>query len=208
MVVVSLVVGVVLAVGSVPVAAFVSQRVLRAWKSPASQKQYWLDKGDHQIYIFHRDTPCYAHWESSIVPDGMYDSPGPDFQRPRRDPRPPYARRAYTGHVQSIVSSSAGWPCLAASGRALMDGTPARFWDEWFPSVTLGPLAWRVPVRPIWPGLIGNTAFYTAITLGLLVGVRVLRTRRRRARGRCVACNYEFGEGVSACPECGLAATA
>lgn len=182
MLVASVVVGVVLAALSVPVAMIISNRVLRTPNTQPSKAQFWLDRGDHQIYVYHWRDPLRAHWESSIVPEGMFDPPGPEFERPRRDPRPTYARRAYTGHVQSIVSSSAGWPWLAASGRGLMDGTPSRVWTEWFPTVTLGALIMRVPVRPIWPGLIGNTTFYAAITLGLFVGVRVLRTRRRRAR--------------------------
>lgn len=207
-VVASVVAGVVLAVVSVPASVLVSSKVLHTWKAPAFQKQYWLDEGDHQIYIYHRHNPFYAHWESSIVPLGMYGEPEPEFQRPASDPRPRYARRAFTGHVQSTVSMSAGWPRLAAQGRAVMDGTPPTFWDEGVRTVKLGTFFMHLPYRPIWLGLLGNTLFYATITLALLVLLRWQRTRRRRARGRCVACGYELGptleRGVGVCPECGL----
>jgi hypothetical protein len=87
-----------------------------------------------------------------------------------------------------------------------MDGTPSRVWREGIPTVPIGALSFKLPLRPIWPGLLANTFFYAAIMLGVLVGLRAWRTRRRLARGRCVACGYELGEGVAVCPECGLAA--
>lgn len=208
MVVVSLVVGVLLAVASVPVGLVVSNRVLRSPNTQPGKQQLWLDQGDHQIFIYHWRDAFRTHWESSIVPEGTYDPPGPEFERPVADPRPHYARRAYTGHVQSIVSTSAGWPWSAASGRGLLDGTPSRVWSEWQSAVKLGSLTMRVPVRPIWPGLLANTVFYAGALFGVLVCLRVWRTRRRRARGRCVACNYQLGEGISVCPECGLEKTA
>ncbi|UYV11518.1 MAG: hypothetical protein NCW75_09415 [Phycisphaera sp.] len=204
MVLVSVVVGMVLAVGSVPVGKIVSDRVLRTPNAQAWQGRFWLNEGDHQIFVYHRRDPFRAHWESSIVPAGMADAPGPEFERPASDPRPMYARRAFTGHVQSIVSTSAGWPWLAAQGRGVMDGTPSRVWREGIPTVAIGPVAFKLPLRPIWPGLLANTLFYAALTLSLMAGWRWLRTRRRRVRGRCVACGYELGEGVRVCPECGL----
>lgn len=205
MVVVSAVAGAVLAVASVPVGKIISDRVLRTPNAQAFQGRFWLDKGDHQIYVYHRRDPFRAHWESSIVPTGMFDAPGPEFERPASDPRPLHSRRAFTGHVQSIVSTSAGWPWQAGQGRAIMDGTPSRVWREGIPTVTIGPVAFKLPLRPIWLGLLGNTLFYAAIVLVMLVALRFHRTRRRRGRGRCVACGYELGEGVGVCPECGLA---
>lgn len=97
MAVVSAIVGAVLAVVSVPVGKIISDRVLRTPNAQAFQGRFWLDKGDHQIYIYHRRDPFRAHWESSIVPTGMYDAPGPEFERPASDPRPLQSRRAFTG---------------------------------------------------------------------------------------------------------------
>ena len=62
------------------------------------------------------------------------------------------------------------------------------------------------PLRPIWPGLLANTLCYATVTLALLVSVCLIRARRRRKRGCCVACGYELGEGLRTCPECGLEA--
>ncbi|MEO1279134.1 MAG: hypothetical protein AAFV77_09275 [Planctomycetota bacterium] len=62
-------------------------------------------------------------------------------------------------------------------------------------------------MRPVWSGLLANTLFYTTITLALLIGLRLIRTRRRRNRNLCVACGYQLGEDIHTCPECGLAKT-
>ena len=66
-----------------------------------------------------------------------------------------------------------------------------------------------LPIRPIWPGLLLNTAFYGVIvwmlwfTMGLVR--RNTRARRRRRHGLCVGCGYDLRGGAigSLCPECG-----
>ncbi|OAB63693.1 hypothetical protein AY599_28120 [Leptolyngbya valderiana BDU 20041] len=67
---------------------------------------------------------------------------------------------------------------------------------------------WAIPVRPLWPGLLGNIVVYAAGVLLLLTLPRWWRRYVRRWEGRCAACGYELGEGVSTCPECGLIARA
>jgi hypothetical protein len=64
---------------------------------------------------------------------------------------------------------------------------------------------WFIPYLPLWPGLLGNTLFYAVLVLTPLVLLRWRTLRGRARRGLCVGCGYEPGEGVSACPECGLA---
>lgn len=63
---------------------------------------------------------------------------------------------------------------------------------------------WLVPYLPLWPGLLGNTLFYAIFALIPLSLLRRRKLRRRARRGLCLACAYELGEGVAACPECGL----
>ncbi|MGD1915339.1 MAG: hypothetical protein ACFCBV_04020, partial [Phycisphaerales bacterium] len=178
----SAVVGVILSAASVPASALISAELFNTQNLRRPTPWAWLDYGDHQIYVDQRSDAFYTHWESAIVPDGMEDPPGTEFDRPINDPRPRYARRAYTGHVQSIVSLSAGWPSRAASGRAILDGTPRRTWEDGLYRVTIGTFSHRFPVSPIWTGLLANAIFYATITLALLTGLRLIRTRRRRTR--------------------------
>ncbi len=60
-----------------------------------------------------------------------------------------------------------------------------------------------LPLRPVLPGFIVNTLFYTALVFAPVVGARVVRRHRRAKRGRCIACGYELAD-LTACPECGV----
>ena len=62
-----------------------------------------------------------------------------------------------------------------------------------------------LPLRPIWLGIIVNTALYALIWSALLLGFATLRRWRRRRANRCPSCAYDM-TGLSAttpCPECG-----
>lgn len=106
-----------------------------------------------------------------------------------------------------------GWPspCL---WRALVevDGsstkTPRWTWNidglqaesSW--NGILEPL--QLPLRPIWPGLLVNTAFYAALWSLPLSALPLLKHRRRKRRGHCPRCNYDLkGALAQGCPECG-----
>jgi hypothetical protein len=60
----------------------------------------------------------------------------------------------------------------------------------------------RLPVSPIWAGLISNLLIWSIfwILLGLLW--LTVRTARRKRRGLCLACGYA-AEDLERCPECG-----
>lgn len=119
---------------------------------------------------------------------------------------PRAAERAARREGRSLDVCWSGFPFRAAVGWWSYPG-PLDTLVRWQDRSRVGH-TWvvAIPLRPIWPGLLANTLFYAALTLALLAGLRVVRTRRRRARGRCVACGYELDEGVGVCPECGLAA--
>jgi len=61
-----------------------------------------------------------------------------------------------------------------------------------------------IPLLPIWPGLLLNTAFYGTLWALLLFGLPLLRQTRRRRKGRCPRCNYDLKRDLEhGCPECG-----
>lgn len=64
-----------------------------------------------------------------------------------------------------------------------------------------------MPLRPLWPGVIGNLLAWIAISEGicwLWSAVTRLRAAWRQRQGRCPRCKYELARGESVrCPECG-----
>ena len=203
-VVVSVVVGVVLAVGSVPVAAAIVYGVL--WTTVVAHTQFedraasmeaFRAVGFGTEFWFVSANGAWALKDLRDVSEAPLEA---------TDPRPGHARPAWGGTPAnaSYLHVRHGWPWHAAEGREVhAPGQPsARAWATYW---NIGPGRHLVPMAPVWPGLLANTLFYAALTLALLMGLRSWRTRRRRKRGRCVACGYELGESVGVCPECGLA---
>ena len=60
----------------------------------------------------------------------------------------------------------------------------------------------RLPIAPIWTGLIFNTVFFAAILWLLVRGPFWVRRYFRIKRGLCPACGYPAGTS-NACTECG-----
>jgi hypothetical protein len=62
-----------------------------------------------------------------------------------------------------------------------------------------------LPLQPVWPGLLINTAIYAVAILMLASAARFVRRAARTRRGRCPTCGYSR-TGLTpdnACPECG-----
>jgi len=121
------------------------------------------------------------------------------------DPRPPTPRPRPSGEAFFLVTLRAGWPLRAAyfDRSFAHDDAAVRARGQW--TLSVSGERWPIPVLPLWIGLLGNTLFYAVLVLTPIVLWRWRRLRRRARRGRCLACGYEPGEGVRACPECGLA---
>jgi hypothetical protein len=66
----------------------------------------------------------------------------------------------------------------------------------------LGSLPLRLPVAPIWSGLLVDSIFWGALAFGAVRGLRVIRRRSRVRRGLCGLCGHHL-RGVAPCPECG-----
>jgi hypothetical protein len=59
----------------------------------------------------------------------------------------------------------------------------------------------RLPIRPMWIGLVGNTLFY-GVAVGLMSMCASRFKRRRPRQGLCMRCRYPV-RGLAKCPECG-----
>lgn len=111
-----------------------------------------------------------------------------------------------------ILEQLNGWPFPAWRGTVRHDrlGGAARY-SYCFPGTrTNHPGAWDVlvvfPYRPVFPGVLYNTAIFGTGLFALYWVIRHYsrRYRRwgRRCLGRCPSCGYDT-RGLSTCPECG-----
>ncbi len=122
--------------------------------------------------------------------------------------------------VEIVHLYRAGWPIRAMEGesRPTTTGKPEYAWAVPLSSiVTLRAVlvvgkakVWTssatrlVPLRPIWPGFLGNTVLYAVVALGMIGGAWLVRRAYRRWRGCCIGCGYDLrGDLDRGCPECG-----
>lgn len=61
-----------------------------------------------------------------------------------------------------------------------------------------------IPYRPVWSGVVLNTAILGLFLSAVLLGPGLIRRVIRRRRGHCLQCGYDLlGEYGAGCPECG-----
>lgn len=117
------------------------------------------------------------------------------------------------GEVVS-VSIAAGFPLRAYAGRCelrfdemsaswrwrVTSGIPVPLTLRWWG----GHAEWFLPTRPLWGGLLLNTAIYAVVVMALRTLATTIMRRWRHSRGRCRTCGYPVvGGGTGMCPECG-----
>ena len=211
LVAVSLVVGVVLGVATVPVGAAYARSGAGAASGSGGIDRF-AHQAEQSLYQRRRGN-AWTRWGCT-----RFSSPGGqmimDYAQDRgltplwRCPLPQRARELPAGAWQRVEVLYAGWPWRTSYGMA--ERLSARY-----PTASVGlwrftafGVDWALPYLPFWPGLLGNTLFYGMLVLPLPALSRWRTLRRRAKRGLCLACAYELGEGVDACPECGLARAA
>ncbi|MGD1914649.1 MAG: hypothetical protein ACFCBV_00460 [Phycisphaerales bacterium] len=207
MVVAALLVGVVLAVVSVPVAAVIVD--LHARSGPKRTLALHRVQDGHFIVILCDVGPTGTIWDTSAEPE-----PALSLRRAaelistkasKDDPRPQIIRLEPDDTWTDATLYRVGWPLESAYCVSLRSQGTNVVSDRGFVIVQAFGRRWVIPRLPLWPGLLANILFYTTLALTPVVLLRWRRTRRRIKHGLCVACGYELGRDVEVCPECGLA---
>jgi hypothetical protein len=111
----------------------------------------------------------------------------------------------------STVYRADGWPFLAMSCDWPWFGGDPTSEPQVRGGISLNdahdgsnPKALRaIPLRPLWPGLIANSAIYAVLWLGALVGIASLRRVLSSAPDTCHRCRHRLVRDQSICPECG-----
>ena len=123
------------------------------------------------------------------------------------------AALAHPTPTASGAEDARGWPflCLwctldepaiegAARGPAVRGGLPL---SRITPNSTTATFR-ALPLVPIWPGLLADSAIFAGGWAVLLPIGLALRRESRRRRGLCPACAYDLEHRMDAgCPECG-----
>lgn len=183
----------------------------------------WRSTADSRISEIGHESAWWVERWSFFYPGEWVFTSGNKLDSPPAPPHwviPNFATHDDRTDIESFGTVAGGWPLramsylswygefyppnvpMSKSTRLDVDGIEFG-WCVATATARRGALV--LPLRPIWPGLVADVAFWSfAVFFGRL-GVRWLRARRRRRRGLCEVCAYPR-TGLPpdrACPECG-----
>lgn len=166
--------------------------------------------GDRTIYAYRVERPGYllvsvAGPMDTFVADILDKDRSQHIPIVQGDPRPGWMRRSVMEDPQNSRGIAAGWPMLCFRG--LSDRNVNHEPQEVGAGIielTVKRAVRTFPARPIWVGLVVNTAFYAAIFLVLWFALVFVWRALRGWRGLCPNCAYPKQDGVERCPECGM----
>ena len=116
--------------------------------------------------------------------------------------------------MKLLAGRAAGWPFLCMSSTRIQpEGAPSPYIRGAAPVLSASayrthasdPDRGALPLIPIWPGLLANTAIFAVPWLLLALTIPAARRSLRRRRGLCPRCAYDLRAtpAASPCPECG-----
>lgn len=119
-----------------------------------------------------------------------------------------------SGSLDSLRTASVGWPCLSLQCTGCVDDTPgtpglSKTWEGAIPLQVLWPTAsadTALPVIPILPGFLANTALAACFPFAAILSWRHIRRRARAQANQCVRCGYPLALSP-VCSECGTPRT-
>jgi hypothetical protein len=137
--------------------------------------------------------------------DGTGHWDPPDEARTIRVWRSPVSR--VDGSI-SWLEMGTGFPLICLfkwqeGDRELHGAIPLPDPSNQFRVYTTGVSSYGLPYLPLWPQLIANTLFWSALWGAALFLPGAVRRRVRRRRGQCTACGYDLSASSGVCPECG-----
>ncbi len=114
------------------------------------------------------------------------------------------------GESDPVWTVASGWPmrCLVGHPTDNAVSPSTTYFGPWDTRLGgAGPWAMPfagliLPLRPLWPGFLVNTLFFTPLAWVALTAPRLLRHAVRQRRGLCPHCAYDLGDSPT-CPECG-----
>jgi hypothetical protein len=173
---------------------------------------------------FATDVGLSPAWARRSIPDWLlttYPYPenvNPEYVALYHNPRyeiPSWAARPDGQSTeQNCVTTAWGWPALCLSGierkyssyapNGKFLGSSSVLHGYWVFSGRPETMRLRrLPVRPVWPGLLVDSTAFGAVWLGLMLCFATLYSRRSRL-GHCPRCGYDLKHDLAAgCPECG-----
>jgi hypothetical protein len=153
-------------------------------------------------------------WELRYEARAAEPNVGPHVAPSWLDPDVPSAENLESNGPHNVICYARGWPRLCAWLELRTGAQPTSFTHADGGLITPWLALWSdpagttharaVPLRPIWTGVVINTACFGLVAWFVLFLVRGQWRLRRFYRGACPMCGYMMlGQYGRPCPECG-----